>query len=432
MRNESGQAAITMTLSLVVLMGTLGFVTDLGWGYYKQQSAQSAAEAAALAGAAYATANGSTCGTSGVNCTTTPTDCSSVSGTSAFETACEYAAANGFTSGSNGAHVTLTAGGSGSPPGSSGLTVNYWVSANVTQSLFQTFSAVFGHNSLNIGSAVTAASLAGPSSGTVYVLGSGPNTVTTSAGSGATIAAGSNIYVNSTSSSAVVLKGTDSVTCTGGGQLHVCGGCQKNGATVSPAPDTGCASHADPYSSMQPPSYNRWNCDYSSNISYSSGTHTLNPGHYCGNISISGSANVTFSAGVYEMDGNLSVNTTTGSCNGTGTTFYLTSNGYGGGGQCNMTAGTVNLTAPTSGTYQGIAIYQDRNNSNNCTMTCGSAQKISGVVYAPSAAVSHCGGSAGSAPNQTIVCNKIQYTGSTRQNVGSTTAYTCTPGVLVR
>ena len=165
MRNESGQAAITMTLSLVVLMGTLGFVTDLGWAYYKQQAAQAAAEAASLAGAAYATANGATCGVSGVNCTSTPTNCSSVSGTSAFETACEYAAANGFTDGSGGAHVTLTAGGSGSPPGSNGITVNYWVSANVTQSLFQTFSAVFGHNSLNIGSAVTAASLAGPSSG---------------------------------------------------------------------------------------------------------------------------------------------------------------------------------------------------------------------------------------------------------------------------
>ncbi len=432
MRNESGQAAITMTLSLVMLMGVLGFVTDLGWAYYKQQSAQAAAEAASLAGAAYAAANGATCGVSGVNCTTTPTNCSSVSGTSAFETACEYAAANGFTDGSGGAHVTLTAGGSGSPPGSNGITVNYWVSANVTQSLFQSFSAVFGNKSLGIGSAVTAASLAGPSSGTVYVLGSGPDTVTTNAGSGATVAAGSSIYVNSTSSSAVVLKGTDSVTCTGGGQLHVCGGCQKNGATVSPAPDTGCANHADPYSSMTPPSYNWWSCDYPSSISYSSGTHTLNPGHYCGNISVTGSAKVTFSAGVYEMDGTLTVNTTTGNVTGTGTTFYLTSDGYGGGGKCNMTAGTVNLTAPTSGTWQGIAIYQDRSNSNSCTMTCGSTQKISGVVYVPSANVTHCGGAAGSAPNQTVVCNKIQYTGTTNHNVGATTAYTCTPGVVVR
>src|SRR5580704_5917853 len=138
MRNERGQAAITMTLSLLVLMGTLGFVTDLGWGYYKQQSAEAAAEAASLAGAAYATANGSTCGTGGVTCDSTPTDCSSVSGTSAFETACEYAAANGFTSGSNGVHVTLTSGGSGSPPGSSGVNVNYWLSANITQSLSST------------------------------------------------------------------------------------------------------------------------------------------------------------------------------------------------------------------------------------------------------------------------------------------------------
>jgi Flp pilus assembly protein TadG len=396
-----------MTLSLVVLSGTLGFVTDLGWGYYKQQSAQAAAEAAALAAAAYATANGSTCGTGGVSCSGTPVNCSTVSGTSAFKTACEYAVANGFTDGSNGQNVSLTAGGAGSPPGSPGVTVNYWVSASVTQSLFQTFSAVLGNNTLHTtGSSVTAASVAGPSGGTIYVLGPGSGTVTTnSSGAGAALNSGSDIYVNSTSSSAVTLKNADSVTCTGGGHLNVCGsGCRQHGATISPAPRTNCANHPDPYANMQPPSYPWWNCDYWNDVNYNSGNHTLNPGHYCGSINISGSATVTFSSGLYEIDGNLSVNT---GC-------------------------TVNLTAPTSGTWQGIAIYQDRNNTNTCTLTCGPNQKISGVVYAPSATVNHCGGSAGATPNQTIVCNKIQFTGTTNTHIGATSAYTCTPGVLVR
>jgi hypothetical protein len=181
---------------------------------------------------------------------------------------------------------------------------------------------------------------------------------------------------------------------------------------------------------MSPPSYETWHCDQWGDVNYSSGSHTLSAGHYCGNINITGSASVTFS-GTYEIDGTLNVNTS-GSCTGTNTTLYFSSDGHGGGGQCNMTSGTVHLTAPTSGTFQGICVYQDRNNSNTCTMTCGSTQKVTGVVYAPSATVQHCGGASGSAPNQTIVCNKIQYTGSSCHNVGATTSYTCTPGVLVR
>jgi hypothetical protein len=426
-----------MTISLVVLMGSLGFVTDLGWGYYKQQSAQAAAEAAALSAAAYATANGSTCGVSGVNCTTTPTNCSGVSGTSAFLTACQYAAANGFTDGSNGANVTLTAGGAGSPPGSPGVTVNYWVSANVTQSLFSTFSAVLGNNSLNVGTAVTAASVAGPSGGTIYVLGSGSGTVTTnSSGSGAALNSGADIYVNSTSSSAVILKNTDSFSCSNGGKLHVCGSCQQHGGSISPSPDTGCANHPDPYANMQPPAddWSDWHdyhhgygndCDYPNDIDYNSGNHNLGPGRYCGHLNISGSASVTFSSGLYMMEDDFTINTS-GTCSGSGTTFYMRT------GQCSMTSGTVNLSAPTSGTWQGITIFQDRNNNNTCTLTCGSTQKISGVVYAPAATVQHCGGSNSSTPNQTIVCNKIQFTGSTNTHIGATTAYTCTPGVLVR
>ena len=123
--------------------------------------------------------------------------------------------------------------------------------------------------------------------------------------------------------------------------------------------------------------------DYWNDINYNSGNHTLNPGHYCGSINISGSATVTFSSGLYEIDGNLSVNTVERA-----PARYHALHPH---GQC-IDRGTVNLTAPTSGTWQGIAIYQDRNNTNTCTLTCGPNQKISGVVYAPSATVNHCGG----------------------------------------
>ncbi len=45
-----GQAAIMLSLSMVVSLGTLGLVTDLGWMYWRKEAAESAAEAAAMAG----------------------------------------------------------------------------------------------------------------------------------------------------------------------------------------------------------------------------------------------------------------------------------------------------------------------------------------------------------------------------------------------
>ena len=153
MRKQSGQAAITMTLSLLVLSGTLGFVTDLGWGYYKQQSAagrglcgrprrrrlrhgqrldlrnrrrhllQHARQLCQRVGDKLLQYRLPIC--------------------------CRQRLHRRLQWRSS---VSLTSGGAGSPPGSPGVTVNYWVSANVTQSLFQTFSAVLGNKSLhNIG-----------------------------------------------------------------------------------------------------------------------------------------------------------------------------------------------------------------------------------------------------------------------------------------
>src|SRR5256885_10134042 len=48
-RRRSGQAGILMVLSLTLLFGVLGLAVDIGWGYFKRQAAQTAADAAALA-----------------------------------------------------------------------------------------------------------------------------------------------------------------------------------------------------------------------------------------------------------------------------------------------------------------------------------------------------------------------------------------------
>ena len=59
------------------------------------------------------------------------------------------------------------------------------------------------------------------------------------------------------------------------------------------------------------------------------------------------------------------------------------------GGSFNQPSNTlVNITAPTSGTYNGIAIMQPSNNTNDLQVQFGSNnQTLDGYIYAPGAEV---------------------------------------------
>ena len=112
------------------------------------------------------------------------------------------------------------------------------------------------------------------------------------------------------------------------------------------------------------------------------------PGTYS-SISI-GPATVTFSPGVYVIDGSggfsIGANATV---SGTGVMFYFTN-----GATLNM-AGTptVNLTAPSSGQYAGILFYQDPNDTVGPVITGNASSTYDGVLYFPTANVTFQGNS---------------------------------------
>lgn len=423
-RRRNGYAALMMTLSLTLLCGVLGFVTDIGWAYYRKQLAQSATEAAALAGSAYAKVNGAVCGQNGVVCQSTPVTCSSLTGTTSLTTACQYATANGFTDGAHNQTVKVSAG-AGST--NNGVTTDYWVQVDISENLPQLFSAVLGHTTMAVNSEAIASTSAGPAGGSVYVLGSGPGTVTTDGT--ANVGTNTDVYVNSSDPAAVQLQGSDNVNQSGGHCTHIVGGCQQNGhATISPQPQCGGAAHSDPYCNMPVPSGDSgcsgwWRYNDTNFSSGSASQNVLNPGTYCGDINITGSASVTLNPGTYHCHGNININTT-GTVTGAGVTIHVCNQN--GQGQCSITKGNVNLTPSTSGSCKGVTIYQDSGNTNRCTLTAGSTQKISGVIYAPGATIQHCGGSSTSAPSQTIVCNKLALTGGTSTSGTATSPYTGT------
>lgn len=138
---------------------------------------------------------------------------------------------------------------------------------------------------------------------------------------------------------------------------------------------------------------------------------TFSPGYYCGNtLQFSGSQVATFQAGVYYVDGNFKF-TGSATANGTGVTFFIASpNSVDFGGNR-----TANFTAPTSGTYSGIAFFGDRAgiSSNNNTFNGGTATTITGAIYFPTQRVTFSGGSAsGSGDCTQIVADNVTISGN--------------------
>src|SRR5262249_18998011 len=84
---------------------------------------------------------------------------------------------------------------------------------------------------------------------------------------------------------------------------------------------------------------------------------TYSPGTYNSQIQITG-GNVVFNPGVYVLN-NASMKVTGGNITGTGVTFIFTGSSANNIGGIDFSGnGTMNLTAPTSGAYAGVAFYQ--------------------------------------------------------------------------
>jgi hypothetical protein len=114
---------------------------------------------------------------------------------------------------------------------------------------------------------------------------------------------------------------------------------------------------------------------------------TLLPGTYVGGIAISGQGQVTLSPGVYYLLGGGFSISDQGSVSGTGVTIINVPAGPGDtisvSGQ-----GSLNLTAPTSGPFQGVVLFQDPASGNGVHFTGQAAVTLAGVVYVPAALVS--------------------------------------------
>jgi hypothetical protein len=451
---QSGQTAILFTLGLTAMFGMVGLVSDLGYVYYRKEAAQAAAQAAASAAlkAAYNSSGGNfTCGSNNVVCSTSypptyscPTSISG-NGSTNLEVGCLYAKANGF----SGSSVTFQSG-TGSVEG---ITSTYWVIARVSQQLPLLFSAVAGAKNSTIVARSVAAYIVKASGGCVYVIApTGSSLVTTGNGY---LQTGCGVWDDSSSSNAVNLNGANTYICVGifnsstntctpsstyttqivgSGPGYTCGGSNTN--CIQPSPTTGAANSGDPMAGLPAPSYNPGSCvappSWNGNQTY----HQSNPtGTVCFNGSLSvQQGTLNLDAGTYIFtgcggNGGLSASGN-GNISGTGVTLYFT-------GNCGVSFtgnGNISLTAPSSGTYNGVLMYQDASDSSTDYLTGGSSQILNGVVYFPDALLHYTGGSSsnGSSQSLSIVAYNLDIKGNSYiQSAGNSPYLSSYSGVAI-
>jgi hypothetical protein len=123
-------------------------------------------------------------------------------------------------------------------------------------------------------------------------------------------------------------------------------------------------------------------------------TQTLQPGVYRGGLNIQGTANLQ--PGVYYIDGRSNGGLDIGSqavVNGSGVTFVLSNSDFtssttsGTAAPVRINGGaTLNITAPDTGTYKGVLMYQDRRAtpmSETARINGNSSSRLRGALYFP-------------------------------------------------
>jgi predicted outer membrane repeat protein len=124
-------------------------------------------------------------------------------------------------------------------------------------------------------------------------------------------------------------------------------------------------------------------------------SQTITPGIYS-QITVSGSARLTLNPGIYIIEGGDLTVTGNASISGTGVTIYNAGSNYpnsGGnfGGITLSGNGMFNLSAPTTGAYAGILIFQSRQNTRALSLSGNATAGMSGTIYAANALLSMSG-----------------------------------------
>mgnify|MGYP000848169113 FL=1 len=357
--DRSGNIAIIAALGAIPLVLAIGIAIDYSRTSSAKSDLQEAVDAAVLAGARDGTSSWTTVAAKMLS--------------SSVKTKDFTVASSSFTTDASGNYVGTAAG-----------------------SIKTTFASVVSVQSISIGATATVAVKAASDKACILLL-------NTSASPGLLLNSGAiinapncQVHIKSTGNPAATFNASTTLStkkiCLAGTNVL------DNGGT-HPNLTKGCTTVSDPFAGTLPtPSSST--CTYS-NYNVNSST-TLSPGVYCGWTNFNGSPTVTLSAGVYVIKGggwNFS-----GTLTGTGVTFYFPDTSY---IQFNGTS-KLNLTAPTSGTYSGLLMYEASGLSQSSfTMNATAGANLTGLIYLPKRGLTLNSGASVTSNNLTMVLDTL-------------------------
>jgi hypothetical protein len=152
------------------------------------------------------------------------------------------------------------------------------------------------------------------------------------------------------------------------------------------------------------------------------GNSTILPGIYCGNFEIK-KGTVTFAPGTYVInDGDLNIQAqaTVRQAtidDGDGVTFILTGTTPADTGVLKISSGAdIKLTAPSSGDYAGVLLFEDpdasyQNNGAIHSVLGGASLELNGAIYTPGREIGFLGGAESLGQCLQIVARKVTVTG---------------------
>jgi len=356
--------AVLVAFCLIIILSVTALAIDGGRILAERRNVQAAADAAALAAAADLYDNYWT--NSGADPSHTARD-------SAWRTS----KANGF---ENGVNATVTV---NIPP----TTGDYVGQAGYVEVLVQykearSFSNLFSSTAIDVGARAVA--IGSPVAADVGILVLNPTAkgAFSTSGGGTSQVVGTPIVVNSSNSEAAIAGGTGSVTAL---EFDITGGYSTTGSGSFVGPiHLGRRPMVDPLKDLPIPDKANMTKQSNKKIQQTSGDVSLQPGVYKGGISVSGTGNLNLAPGVYYMDGGGFSFSGQGSLNGPGVMIY---NDPGNGNSDGISVsgqGSLILSAPTSGVYQGLTFFQDRTSgvSGNVSGSGGGGTtSIKGTFY---------------------------------------------------
>lgn len=367
---RNGNVALMSALAMPVLVGGAAFSVDSAYWYFRDMELQAAADAGAYAAGLEMRAG--------------------VSESDVTAAALREAGENGFDV-AKGVMVVNT------PPTEGGYRRPQAVEVVLTESQERFFSGLYGRSAVQA-KARAVAIYDTASNACVIALDSTAPASVSMRGSASLTLQGCVVMANSMAENAVDLGGSSRLVA----DCLISAGGISAGSSVTLTECSRAVTHAppvaDPFRLAPQP--------VPSGACLSDSGAVLRPGRYCHGFTLRGE--VKLEPGVYYVEGGDFRANSGAKITGEGVTIFL---GNGVGTRFNGTA-TINLSAPTAGTYSGLLFFADRAGARQSHLfNGGAASSLTGAIYMAGQDVEYAGNFTGDDGCMQIVARTINWSG---------------------